>query len=418
MDYQQTLEWMYSRLTAFHRQGAAAYKPGLDTTRQLAKAFGNPHKQFKTIHIAGTNGKGSTAHTLAAILQEAGYRTGLYTSPHLVDFGERIRVNGQMINPEAVVDFINRYKEKHLDVEPSFFELTTIMAFDYFAQQNVEIAVIECGLGGRLDSTNIITPELSVITNISIDHAALLGDIPAEIAAEKAGIIKPGVPVIIGEADDESVRKVFIDKALKVGAPIIFADQNDFGHINNVYSLPPYQEVVGELTGVYQWLNARSVLLACKELGIDAMAVKKGFANVCELTGLVGRWTKFNDKPLTIIDTGHNPGAWVYLKERLDAMPRPLNMVIGFVSDKDISHIIEYMPRDAGYFFVQASTPRAAKSTDVAAQARKHGLAGVAYKDVITGYKRAVADADECGGSVFVGGSNFVVGDLLAALGK
>lgn len=409
---------MYSRLTAFHREGAKAYKPGLETTLKLADAFGNPHKRCKTIHIAGTNGKGSTAHTLAAVLQKAGFHTGLYTSPHLVDFGERIRVDGKMIEPEAVVGFIERYKALQLDVEPSFFELTTIMAFDYFARQGVEIAVVECGLGGRLDSTNIITPELSVITNISIDHAALLGETPSAIAREKAGIIKPETPVIIGEADDESVRDVFYETAQRKHAPIIFADESDFSHNNNVYTLPPYKNIEGELTGEYQWLNARSVLVACKELHIIEDAVREGFAHVCELTGLMGRWTEIKRKPLTIIDTGHNPGAWIYLKPRLEAMPRPLHIVIGFVSDKDISHIIEYLPRDAHYYFVEASTPRAAKSEDVAKKAREHGLTGIAFHDVISGYTTAQADAVEDGGSVFVGGSNFVVGDLLAALGK
>lgn len=418
MDYRETLVWMYSRLTAFHKEGAKAYKPGLQTTLKLAEAFGNPHKQFKTIHIAGTNGKGSTAHTLAAIMQSAGLRTGLYTSPHLVDFGERIRVDGQMISQTAVVDFITKYRELNPDIEPSFFELTTVMAFDYFRRQNVDIAIIECGLGGRLDSTNIITPELSIITNISLDHTGLLGDTLSDIAKEKAGIIKPGIPVIIGEADDTSVRAVFEKLANDTGSPVFFADQCDFTHNGHVYTLPPFYDIKGELTGDYQWLNARSVLLACKILNIGKEAVEHGFAKVCELTGLVGRWTKLQDNPLTIIDTGHNPGAWTYLSERLDAMPRPLHIVVGFVSDKDIGHIIEYMPRHARYYFVQASTPRAAKSGDVEKQAREHGLTGIAYNSVAEGYTSAINNAECEGGSVFVGGSNFVVGDLLLYLGK
>lgn len=417
MNYQETLNWLYTRLTAFHLAGAKAYKPGLETTRTLAEAFDNPHKSFRTIHIAGTNGKGSTAHTLAAIMQAQGLRTGLYTSPHLVDFAERIRVDGHPIEHNAVVEFVERFRALNLDVEPSFFELTTIMAFDYFARQNVDIAIIECGLGGRLDSTNIITPELSIITNISIDHAALLGDTTPEIATEKAGIIKSGIPVVIGEADDTAVRKVFFDKAKAEGSEIIFADTQPFYHDENIYTLLPYSNIVGELIGEFQWLNARTVLTACKVLGMHQEAVRDGFANVVEMTGLMGRWTVLSQSPLTVIDTGHNPGAWQYLKERLAQMPRPLHMVVGFVSDKDISHIVDFMPRDAVYHFVQASTPRAAKSDEVAGQASAYGITGTTYASVIDGYKAAVA-ATGSNGSIFVGGSNFVVGDLLSALGK
>lgn len=427
MNYEETLNYMFTRLQAFHNVGATAYKPGLHTAYALSELFDNPHTKFKSIHIAGTNGKGSTAHTIAAVLQSAGYKVGLYTSPHMLDFRERIRVNGKPIDKSLVVDFIERYRKAETNVDPSFFELTTIMAFEHFAREKVDYAVIETGLGGRLDTTNIITPELSIITNISLDHIALLGDTLEKIAAEKAGIIKLNVPVVIGEAND-SLRGVFADKAKSVGAPIVFAEDSDImtAHADNLtcvdYQTSLWGEVHGELIGGCQWLNARTIfaalaVLADKGFNITAEAVRHGFANVCEQTGLLGRWMKTCDAPLTVCDTGHNVGAWQYLGPRLKAVDKDLHMVIGFVNDKDITHILEYMPTAAKYYFVQPSNQRAAKSTDVAAQAAKAGITGECFANVVDGYKKALADADKSS-MIYVGGSTFVVADFLGFIAQ
>ncbi|MDE6484278.1 MAG: bifunctional folylpolyglutamate synthase/dihydrofolate synthase, partial [Duncaniella sp.] len=332
--YQEAIDYLYRQLPTFHREGPGAYKPGLDTARALDSLFGNPSEKITTVHIAGTNGKGSTAHSLAAILQKAGYRTGLYTSPHIVDFRERIRIDGLMIPEDDVVDFVNRYITAAAGIEPSFFELTTIMAFDYFARSGVDVAVIETGLGGRLDTTNIISPLLSVITNISPDHTSLLGDTPAAIAAEKAGIIKPGVPVVIGRADDESVRKVFTETAARNGSPIIFAQPLDAVAETDgiVYRDTPYGTFKGELAGIYQIENTATILAAVAELSrrldIPAEAVTGGLTEVSELTGLRGRWTKLADNPATVYDTGHNPGGWEQITAQLSKLaPRHIHLV-------------------------------------------------------------------------------------------
>jgi dihydrofolate synthase/folylpolyglutamate synthase len=423
MNYEETLNYMFTRLQAFHNVGATAYKPGLHTAYALSEAFGNPHTKFKSIHVGGTNGKGSTAHTIAAVLQSAGYKVGLYTSPHMLDFRERIRVNGEPISKELVIDFIERYQHVNADVDPSFFELTTIMAFEHFAREHVDYAVIEVGLGGRLDTTNIITPEMCVITNISLDHIALLGDTVEKIASEKAGIIKASIPVVIGEAEP-SVRSVFAARAAEVGAPIVFAEDDGklLSHTAAVdsvtYKTKDWGEVHGELVGGCQWLNARTILSALavlhdKGINVTAQAVKDGFANVCKLTGLLGRWMKVCDVPLTVCDTGHNVGAWQYLGPRLKTVGKDLRMVIGFVNDKDITHILEFMPVDATYYFVQPSNQRAAKSTDVAAQAAKAGITGETFTTVVEGYKKALAGADK-DSMIYVGGSTFVVADFLA----
>lgn len=427
MNYEETLNYMFTRLQAFHNVGATAYKPGLHTAYALSEAFGNPHTKFKSIHVGGTNGKGSTAHTLAAVLQSAGYKVGLYTSPHLLDFRERIRVNGEPISKELVVDFIERYQHVDANVDPSFFELTTIMAFEHFAREKVDYAVIEVGLGGRLDTTNIITPELCVITNISLDHIALLGDTEEKIAAEKAGIIKSNIPVVIGEANP-GVREVFENKAKEVGAPIVFAeDDNQLVNYTSSldcikYNTKRWGEVRGELVGGCQWLNARTILsalnvLADKGFNITEQSVKTGFAKVCSLTGLLGRWMKVSDSPKTICDTGHNVGAWQYLGPRLKSMDCDLHIVIGFVNDKDITHILEFMPTTAKYYFVQPSNQRAAKSTDVANQAAKAGIKGETFSNVVDGYKKALADADKSS-MIYVGGSTFVVADFLAFIAQ
>lgn len=407
----------------FQQIGASAYKPGLDTAYALDQSFQSPHRRYKTIHVAGTNGKGSTCHTLAAILQAQGYRVGLFTSPHLVDFRERIRVNGKKITKEAVVDFVERYKRLGLDLTPSFFELTTIMAFDYFARADVDIAVIETGLGGRLDTTNIISPIATAITNISFDHKAQLGSTLTSIASEKAGIIKAGIPVVIGNAEDAGVRKVFAQKAAEVGAPIIFADvtscfdQAEASGDKIIYRNSVAGDIEGELTGDCQPENAATVLCLVEQLRklsveISDSAIKYGFANVVETTGLKGRWMTVGERPRIICDTGHNEGGWRYLSRRLASM-RDLHMVIGFVSDKDVDAILAVMPRDAKYYFAQASVKRAMEAGVVREKAIGAGLAGEAYPTVEAALKAALGEASP-DSTIFVGGSTFVVADLLA----
>ena len=426
MNYQETLDFLYTQVPMFQSVGAGAYKPGLDTVKALSAKFGNPHLGLRTIHVGGTNGKGSTAHTLAAVLQSAGYKVGLFTSPHLLDFRERIRIDRRMIGRDDVVDFVDRYLSNGSDsLKPSFFELTTIMAFEYFAKNNVDIAVLEVGLGGRLDSTNIITPDLCVITNISLDHTALLGDTPEEIAGEKAGIIKDSIPVVIGESSG-AVRRVFADKAAGCLAPICYADdlkgyvsaeQSD-DHIT--FSGTRFGDIRGELCGDCQIKNASTILCALdrlSELGyrISNEAVAEGFANVCELTGLAGRWMKVGDKPTVICDTGHNTGGWTYLAKRLETYGDRLHMVIGFVNDKDVSGILKMMPAKAHYYFVRPSVPRGLDSGSLAEVASKAGKKGSVWPDVKSGYENALSQAKE-GDTVFVGGSTFVVADLLAVI--
>lgn len=410
----------------FQNIGAGAYKPGLDNVLHISAMMGNPHIGLKAIHVGGTNGKGSTAHTIAAILQSAGYRTGLYTSPHLVDFRERIRIDGEMISRDEVTDFVMRFKSANTDkIAPSFFELTTIMAFDHFRRHNVDVAVIEVGLGGRLDCTNIITPDLSIITNISLDHTALLGNTTEAIAGEKAGIIKHGIPVIIGESDG-AVRKVFADAAAAVNAPIDFAD--DMAMYSSctlqddrlIYDNTDWGEVSGELTGDCQCKNAATIFAALRRL-IDAGYkftaddVRHGFANVCSMTGLAGRWMTVGHNPTVICDTGHNPGGWQYLSKRLGKYGDKLHVVIGFVNDKDITTILSMMPQLAHYHFVEASVKRALPADKLAAFAAKAGLHGSVSKSVADGYKIALSQAVQ-GDIIFVGGSTFVVADLLNML--
>ncbi|MDE6317957.1 MAG: bifunctional folylpolyglutamate synthase/dihydrofolate synthase, partial [Muribaculaceae bacterium] len=423
MDYQETIKYLYNATPQFERIGAAAYKPGLDTSRALDNAWGNPHRRYPIIHVAGTNGKGSTCHTLAAILQSQGYRTGLYTSPHLIDFRERMRVDGKMISEEEVVDFVRRYREMNLGLSPSFFELTTIMAFDFFARRGVDIAVVETGLGGRLDTTNIVTPILSVITNISRDHMVQLGDTPAQIAIEKAGIIKPGVPVVIGNATGEGVKEVFDAKAAQEGAPIHYAADHSWfpsaeyrgDHI--IYHDTIAGKIIGGLSGDCQLENTATILCAVETLRgegltIDNHAIRHGFTRVMELTGLAGRWNKLCDKPLTICDTGHNEGGWRYLAPRLEKFGDSLVMVIGFVNDKDISHILDMMPKQARYIFTQAAIPRSMSAHTLAGQAEAAGLKGITIPDVSDALKeaRAIAGENE-NGVIFIGGSTYVVAE-------
>lgn len=427
-DYQEATEFLFTQLPVFQRSGASAYKPGLDTARALSAAFGNPHKGLRCIHVAGTNGKGSTAHTLAAVLQSAGYRTGLYTSPHLADFRERIRVNGKMISREEVVDFTRRYRAMSDLPAPSFFELTTVMAFEHFRRMEVDVAVIETGLGGRLDTTNIIEPDLCVITNISLDHTALLGDTPELIAGEKAGIIKPGVPVVIGEAEG-TVRRVFEDAAQRAGAPIRFVpDSMDRTSVSRdasgtwVFGTPQWGKVSYELTGDCQRHNGLTELAAIDELvkagyEIGAEHVREGMAHVCELTGLAGRWMVLGTNPLRVCDTGHNVGGWEYLSAQIATLPGTCHIVLGFVNDKDVSSILGMISRipSTRFYFVKASVDRALPADELAALAAEAGITGTVAGTVTEGYEKALACAGE-GDSVFVGGSTFVVADLLAYL--
>ena len=422
-EYNDAIEFLYTSMPMFQRVGASAYKPGLDTVKLLDEKFGTPHKNYLTIHIAGTNGKGSTAHTLAAILQSAGYRVGLYTSPHLVDFRERIRVNGRMISRDAVVDFVNRYRAMSLECYPSFFELTMTMAFEYFAREKVDIAVIETGLGGRLDSTNIITPILSVITNISFDHTAFLGNTLESIASEKAGIIKPSVPVVIGEAQG-SVREVFLQKANEQKAPIYFAeDVAPFDSIEPLqdgllYKNTPYGDIIGELMGDCQPKNAATILTALPLLAecgikVSAQSVKDGFAHVGSLTGLMGRWMTLHRNPHVVCDTGHNVGGWQYLSRRLKSIDGTLHMIIGFVNDKDVSHILEMMPKTARYYLTNAQIERAMPVAQLAEIATECGLVGEQFPSVEDAYNAALANAST-EDTIFIGGSTFIVADLLS----
>lgn len=423
VNYDEAINFLYTQLPMFQRMGANAYKPGLDTSIALDKAFGNPHSRFPSIHIAGTNGKGSTAHTLAAILQSAGYKVGLYTSPHLVDFRERIRINGEMIYHSAVVDFVNHYRALQLDCQPSFFELTMTMAFEYFAKEKIDIAVIETGLGGRLDSTNIISPILSIITNISFDHTAFLGDTLTAIASEKAGIIKRNTPVVVGEASGD-VKQLFLDKSIEMNSPIKFADENkafssaELTPDGYLYHNTPFGNITGELTGECQQKNTATILSAIEQLRligweITPDAVKQGFANVCNLTGLAGRWMELQQSPRVVCDTGHNVGGWEYLSRQLSQVEGKLHMVIGFVNDKDISHILDLMPHNATYYFTRAEIPRALSADEVKAIALAKGLKGEAYATVAEAYQKAIVSASATD-TIFIGGSTFVVADLLS----
>ena len=357
MNYQETLNYLYNSTPVFEHVGAVAYKEGLQNTLALDKHFNHPHTNFKTIHIAGTNGKGSCSHSLASILQEAGYKVGLYTSPHLVDFRERIRVNGQCISKERVVKFVKDERKFFEPLHPSFFELTTALAFKYFDEQKVDIAIIEVGLGGRLDCTNIISPILSIITNISFDHTQFLGDTLAKIAAEKAGIIKKGVHVIIGEANEET-RLVFQSKANEVNSDIVFAEDNAIVTSSSPivdggrrYNLSNNSTLVGELSGDYQERNMNTILCACnilKQMNIikNDDIIAKGLTNICKNTGLLGRWQTIQNNPTVVCDTGHNVGGWNYLAPQIKRQQcNQLRIVFGMVDDKDINSVMFLLPK-------------------------------------------------------------------------
>lgn len=425
MNYQETLTYLYESAPLFQQVGKEAYKEGLANTYALDEHFGHPHTRFHTVHVAGTNGKGSCSHTIAAILQASGYRTGLYTSPHLVDFRERIRVDGKPVPEEYVVDFVEKHRHFFEPLHPSFFELTTAMAFAYFAEQKVDVAVVEVGLGGRLDCTNIIRPDLCVITNISFDHVQFLGDTLAKIASEKAGIIKTGVPVVIGETTPET-RPVFLKKAEEMDAPIFFAEEErqllDAGHDTDgayLYQTVRYKNLRGELRGLCQEKNTNTILSAIRLLvksgyRIGDADVRKGFAGVCELTGLAGRWQKLHDRPVVVCDTGHNVGGIAYIVEQLKLQKcKTLRIVMGMVNDKDVSGVLSMMPETARYYFTQASVKRALPAEKVRELAAAYGLEGEAYPSVKAAYQSAL-DQSEADDFIFVGGSSFIVADLLS----
>lgn len=425
MNYEETLEYLFNSAPLFQHIGKDAYKEGLENTLALDAHFGHPHKAFKTIHVAGTNGKGSCSHTLAAILQSAGYKVGLYTSPHLVDFRERIRINGTPVSQQYVIDFVAKEKSFFEPLHPSFFELTTAMAFNYFAEEQVDVAIIEVGLGGRLDCTNIICPDLCIITNISFDHVRFLGDTLAKIADEKAGIIKQGIPVVIGETNPET-RSVFEQKARKVQAPILFAE--DIGWIQStyinkegkrIYQTKRFHELEGELGGLCQLKNTATLLTALQVLMnkgylINETHIRQGFANVCQLTGLMGRWQKLSESPTLICDTGHNVGGMQYIVEQLSLQAyRKLHIVMGMVNDKDIRSVLAMLPKNATYYFTKASVKRSLPEDQLYQLAQQASLEGYTYPDVKSAVQSAQISAhpDDL---IFVGGSSFIVADLLA----
>ena len=426
MTYNEATTYLFNSAPLFQNIGAGAYKEGLSNTNALDSRYGHPHRSYRTIHVGGTNGKGSVSHTLAAILQCAGYKVGLYTSPHLADFRERIRVNGQMIPEQRVIDFVTEEKAFFEPLHPSFFELATALAFLYFKEEKVDVAVIEVGLGGRLDCTNIISPDLSVITNISKDHVQFLGDTPTQIAKEKAGIIKPGTPVVIGETNNNfEVRNVFITKSKEVGTSIKFADEES--EILHSFAQPQggrkYQTknwgvFNGELGGDCQEKNTATILCAVQTLieqgyNIKDKHVHEGIAKVCSLTGLMGRWQRLENEPLAICDTGHNIGGMQYIVGQLASTPHErLHFVIGMVNDKDIDSVLGILPKDAEYYFTQASVQRALSAESLAIKAGKVGLKGVVITDVKEAYRKAQQNATK-DDLIFVGGSTFVVADLL-----
>lgn len=424
MTYEETLDYLYNQMPEYQRIGHLAYKPGLENSFRLDEIFDKPHQKFKTIHVGGTNGKGSTSHLLAAILQKSGYKTGLYTSPHLMDFRERIRINGKKISKRFVIDFVEKYKSQFEPVMPSFFELTMEMAFLFFAMEKVDVAVIEVGLGGRLDSTNIISPDLSVITNIGLDHTQYLGNTLTQIAAEKAGIIKPGVPVVIGEAGDEEIKQIFIEKAAEANAPILFAEEsisgfkafkNDFGWHFSADSVPPIESVLG---GFAQEKNARTVLTAVQTLRalnyeISDEAVVEGFEQVVKLTGLLGRWQILQTNPQIICDTGHNSHAMSYIVNQLQKTDHDeLHIVFGMVNDKDIDAVLKLLPQNAHYYFTKADIARAIDEEVLASKAAAFNLKGDCFENVESAIKSAKENADK-NDLIFIGGSSFIVADAL-----
>lgn len=428
MNYQQTLDFLYSKLPMFTRVGAVALKKDLHNTLAMCSALDNPQDRFKSIHVAGTNGKGSTSHMLAAILQEAGYKTGLYTSPHLKDFRERIRINGKMVPKSFVTRFVNNQQSLIETIEPSFFEVTVAMAFHYFAKEKVDFAIIEVGLGGRLDSTNIITPQLSVITNISLDHTHILGNTLPEIAAEKAGIIKPNIPVVIGENQSET-DDVFIQKAKKEHAPIRFASEDlalkNSQQSGNSLMIDIFEngnlrfpKLTLDLTGTHQLKNVLTVIkaiLILKEKGfqISERSIYTALKNVKKLTGLQGRWQTLGKRPLIICDTGHNKaGLTEVLQNISNTTHEKLHFVVGMVKDKDIDGVLAILPKTAIYYFCAPHLERALSANELQQKAKSFALNGNTFESVEAAFKNAKASAGPKD-LIFIGGSTFVVSEIL-----
>lgn len=405
MTYEEVLAYLYAQLPMFHRVGPAAYKPDLTNTIALCEIVGNPQQHIKTVHVAGTNGKGSTSHLIASCLQEAGYQTGLCTSPHLKDFRERIKINNRMITREAVVEFVSVYKDKWEHLSPSFFEVTIAMSFWYFKREKVDIAVIETGLGGRLDSTNVIQPELAVITNIGWDHMNLLGDTLEKIALEKAGIIKKNTPVVLGEMKP-NVRSVISERAYSLNSEIIFADLNQ--------PEPPESA----LKGYYQNQNRRTAFAAVQKLNtlgwtISPENIKHGFLRVIENTGLMGRWQVLGTSPLVVADVAHNvDGISIVMEQLHDQTYDELHFVIGMVNDKDISNVLALLPREAHYYFCKADIPRGLDAQLLQEAALQQGLKGEVYSSVKDAFMAARAKA-KAADMVFIGGSVFTVAEVL-----
>lgn len=404
MDYNETVQWMFNRLPMYQQQGASAYKKDLTNTLFLAEHLDHPEKDIKAIHIAGTNGKGSVSNMLASVLQEAGYKTGLYTSPHLKDFRERIKINGEDISKEFVCEFIARnkpfFEEQHL----SFFEMTVGLAFEYFRQEKVDIAIIETGLGGRLDSTNIITPVLSVITNIGMDHMQFLGDTLPKIAAEKAGIIKPGIPVVIGEYTDET-KTVFLAKAQECSSPIYFASDEN---------LPDYPS---DLTGDYQLHNKKTVVKALEVISdsypVSEENIRQGLLNVARNTGFAGRWQQVHSRPTAICDTAHNShGLSIVMAQVKTQQYEQLRIVLGVVNDKDLADILPLFPKKVVYYFCKPNVPRGLDAATLKQAAESYSLHGEIYPSVTAAYQKALADSAE-NDFIYIGGSTFVVAEIL-----
>jgi len=430
--YSEIVSYLFNSLPVFQHSGGSAYKPGLDIIGELDDFYGNPHRRYRTIHIAGTNGKGSVSHMIAAVLQGAGYKTGLFTSPHLADFRERIRINGQMITEDEVIEFVTRSRTVFDKIQPSFFEMTVAMAFDHFARHAVDIAVIETGMGGRLDATNIINPIISVITNISMDHAQFLGNNLISIATEKAGIIKHSVPVVIGETQPGPMT-VFEDKARETNSHIVFADQHarvtrthqtDEGqsiYIEQKGKETPAQVVI-DLFGDYQQKNVVTALTSLQclrrhaKLEIDLETILPSLARAAQTTGLRGRWQKIREKPFTVCDIAHNPAGWTWIRQQIDRCAyKRLHMVLGFTNDKDISGMLELMPHDAVYYFTKASIPRALDETELMKIAASHNLKGNAFPTVTCACEAALRNATK-DDMIYIGGSTFVVADALSGV--
>lgn len=405
MTYQKTLDWLFSKLPMYQRVGSVAFKKDLTNTLALAKYLGNPQQKFKSIHVAGTNGKGSTSHMIASILQESGYKVGLYTSPHLKDFRERIKINGKEVTKRFVIDFVENHKVFLEQQGLSFFEMTVGMAFHYFAIQEVDIAVIEVGLGGRLDSTNIITPIISVITNISYDHMQMLGNTLPQIATEKAGIIKPNIPVVIGEKQDE-VIDVFIEKAKKSNSQFIIASETE------------KSELPSDLKGIYQIKNKHTVEAALKIISqkgfpLSDKFIRKGLLNVVKNTGLKGRWQTLKAKPKVVCDTAHNEAGIKYTMQQVsEQIFKNLHFVIGVVNDKDISHILPLFPKNAIYYFCRPNIPRGLNAEILKQKALEFGLIGSSYQSVKEAYEMALKNAN-IRDFIYIGGSNFVVAEVV-----